>query len=203
MAYARKHANSTILPDGTVLVTGGSNTSAFNDAAGAILAAELWDPSTERWTKLASAQVPRIYHSTALLLPDGRVVSAGGGRPKAKNGGANNTNCEIFEPPYLFRGARPSVTDAPAKAALGAEIQVSTPDAAAIAQVTLVRLGSVTHTFNMNQRFNRLSFSKGSGKLTVSLPSDPRRLLPGHYLLFALNEQGVPSVGRVIGIATD
>lgn len=203
MAFARKHANSTILPDGTVLVTGGSRSVGFNDAAGAILAAELWNPDTERWTQLASARVPRIYHSTALLLPDGRVIAAGGGRPKAKNGGDNNSNCEIFEPPYLFRGDRPSVTEAPSKAALGAEIQVSTADAAGIAQVTLLRLGSVTHTFNMNQRFNRLSFSKGSGKLTVSLPSDPRRLLPGHYLLFVLNEQGVPSVGRVIGIATD
>ncbi|MGD9507164.1 MAG: galactose oxidase-like domain-containing protein [Geminicoccaceae bacterium] len=203
MAFARKHANSTILPDGTVLVTGGSRSSAFNDAAGAILAAELWDPATEGWTRMASAQVPRIYHSTALLLPDGRVLSAGGGRPKAKNGGANNSNCEIFEPPYLFKGTRPEVTQAPATAALGQQIEVTTPDAASIAQVTLVRLGSVTHTFNMNQRFNRLSFTSGSGKLSVSLPSDPKRLLPGHYLLFALNGQGVPSVGRVIGIATD
>ena len=203
MAYARKHANSTILPDGTVLVTGGSSSSGFNDAAGAILVAELWDPSTERWTKLASAQVPRIYHSTSLLLPDGRVLSAGGGRPKAKNGGENNTSCEIFEPPYLFKGSRPTISNAPAKAGLGAQIQVGTPDAAQIVQVTLLRLGSVTHTFNMNQRFNRLSFTKGAGNLTVSLPSDPNRLLPGHYLLFALNEQGVPSVGRVIGIATD
>jgi galactose oxidase len=66
-----------------------------------------------------------------------------------------------------------------------------------------VRLGSVTHTFNMNQRFNRLPFTAGSGKLSVSLPDDPKRLLPGHYLLFALNGQGVPSIGRVIGIATD
>ena len=95
------------------------------------------------------------------------------------------------------------INNAPTKAGLGAQIQIGTPDAAQIVQVTLLRLGSVTHTFNMNQRFNRLSFTKGAGNLTVSLPSDPNRLLPGHYLLFALNEQGVPSVGRVIGIATD
>ena len=79
----------------------------------------------------------------AVLLPDGRVLSAGGGRPKAKNGGANNSNCEIFEPPYLFKGNRPEVTQVPAKAGLGQQIEVTTPDAANIAQVTLVRLGSV------------------------------------------------------------
>jgi len=208
MRYPRKHANSTILPDGTVLVTGGSNTVAFNDAAGAILAAELWNPVTERWTTMASAQVPRIYHSTALLLPDGRVLSAGGGRPKAKNGGQHNTNVEIFQPPYLFNSsgqlaARPNVTSAPASASLGGSIQVKTPEAANIAKVTLLRLASVTHTFNMNQRFVRLTnFTRGAGTLTVSIPNDRNRLLPGFYLLFVLNSAGVPSVGRVLNILT-
>ena len=129
MANARKHCTATLLPDGTVLVTGGSRSQLFNDAAGAIFAAELWNPATETWSLMASAMVPRVYHSTALLLPDGRVLSAGGGRPKAKNGGKHNTNVEIFEPPYLFRGPRPTVTDVPASAALGSEFSVATPDA--------------------------------------------------------------------------
>jgi Domain of unknown function (DUF1929) len=202
MNYARKHANSTLLPDGSVLITGGSTSTAFNDAAGAVFAAELWNPDTKAWSLMASAQVPRIYHSSALLLPDGRVLSAGGGRPKAKNGGANNTNCEIFEPPYLFKGTRSTVTNAPKAAGLGEQIQISTPDAASIGMVTLLRLGSVTHTFNMNQRINRLSFTASAGKVVASLPSDPKRLLPGHYLLFVLSGQGVPSIGRVIGIDT-
>ena len=199
MSFARKHANSTLLPDGTVLVTGGSRSVAFNDAAGAIFAAELWNPETEGWTLMASAAVPRIYHSTALLLPDGRVLSAGGGRPKAKNGGVHNLNAEIFEPPYLFKGARPVVTAAPATAELGAQFDIQT-DPAGVAKVTLLRLGSVTHTFNMNQRIIRLQVTKQSGSVSVTLPSNQNLLLRGHYLLFVLNQAGVPSIGRVISI---
>lgn len=202
MAFARKHGNTTILPDGSVLVTGGSLATGFNDAAGAVLAAELWDPVSETWRTLASAAVPRIYHSTALLLPDGRVLSTGGGRPKAKNGGQNNTNCELFEPPYLFKGPRPAVTAAPAAAGLGDTLQIATPDAAAVAQVTLLRLGSVTHTFNMNQRFNRLPFTTTADGVTATLPASPNLLLPGHYLLFLVSDQGVPSIGSIIAIAT-
>jgi Domain of unknown function (DUF1929)/Glyoxal oxidase N-terminus len=202
MHFARKHANATLLPDGTVLVTGGSSSQIFNDAAGSTYAAELWDPATEQWTLLASAAVPRVYHSTAILLPDGRVLSAGGGRPKAKNGGTNNLNAEIFSPPYLFKGRRPTVTAAAATADLGAEIEIATPDAADIKLVTALRLGSVTHAFNMNQRINRLPFTVGAGHVTARVPSDRNRMLPGHYLLFVLNNAGVPSIGRVIGIAT-
>ena len=200
MRFARKHATGTLLPDGTVLVTGGSAAAAFNDAAGAVLAPELWDPATERWTVLASAAMPRIYHSSALLLPDGRVLYGGGGQPAAANWGLNNTNVEIFSPPYLFRGARPRVTAATARAVLGGGITITTPDAVTIAQVTLVRLGSVTHTFNMNQRFHRLSFTPNAMGVVATLSSDRYRLLPGHYLLFALNRAGVPSLGRVVRI---
>ena len=82
MAHARRNVNATVLPDGEVLVTGGSSSPA-NDAAGAVLAAEMWDPATGAWTTMASMRVPRVYHSTAILLPDGRVLSAGGGHPAA------------------------------------------------------------------------------------------------------------------------
>ena len=181
-----------------MLVTGGSSSKAFNDAAGAILAAELWNPVTGRWSTLASAQVPRIYHSTALLLPDGRVLSAGGGRPKAKNGGQHNENAEIFEPPYLFKGPRPTINAAPISAAFGAAIAVDTSAPGDIAQVTLVRLSSVTHTFNMNQRFKRLAFVRRTGGVTVTIPASARELIPGHYMMFALSAAGVPSVARII-----
>src|SRR2546429_1416783 len=80
MAFARNQHNLTILPDGTVLVTGGGVTSDFSNLAGAVKAAEMWSPTSESWTTMASMSTPRLYHSTALLLPDGRVPSAGRGR---------------------------------------------------------------------------------------------------------------------------
>ncbi len=199
MTYARRHANGTLLPDGTVLVTGGSSSGDFNNAAGAILAAELWDPATERWTTLASGTNPRIYHSSALLLPDGRVLWTGGGSPPPKNG-KSNTNAEIFSPPYLFKGARPDVTSVPASASLGSVVDVVTPDKSSIRAVNLLRIGSVTHTFNMNQRINRLSFTTSSTGVRATLPSDRNRLVPGHYLLFAINDAGVPSIGRMLQV---
>lgn len=201
MRYARKHGNATLLPDGTVLVTGGSSSTAFNDAAGAVLAAELWNPASGTWTTLASAKVPRIYHSSALLLPDGRVLSVGGGRPKAKNGGVHNENAEIFEPPYLFRGQRPNILSAPATAGYGAQILVETSTPADIAQVTFVKLSSVTHTFNMSQRFKRATFTRVANGVTVDVPATATQFTPGHYMLFVLNALGVPSVARIIQIA--
>jgi len=200
MQFVRRLANGTVLPDGTVLVTGGSSSISFNDAAGAILPAELWDPKTGKWTTLASMQIPRIYHSTALLLPDGRILSMGGGRPKAANGGQNNTNGEIFSPPYLFKGPRPTITSAPASVGYGQTFAVQTPDANDISKITLVRLSVTTHTHNTNQRLVPLSFSRSGSDLSVSTPSDRNVLLAGHYMLFILNGAGVPSIATIIKV---
>ena len=104
MAFARRQINATLLPDGTVLVTGGTSSPGFNNPAGAVHAAELWNPANPtQWTTLASSSgIPRVYHSTALLVPDGRVLSMGG------NG---QTQIEIYSPPYLFQpGTRPTIT---------------------------------------------------------------------------------------------
>src|SRR4029450_12832298 len=99
MAFPRAYHNLTLLPDGTVLVTGGATTGGGQDTQNAVYAAELWNPTTETWRTLASNQRPRLYHSTALLLPDGRVVSAGGEfAPYIEE------NAEFFSPPYLFQG---------------------------------------------------------------------------------------------------
>ena len=199
MFHARKHANSTMLPDGTILVTGGTNSAGFNDPTGAVYAAELWNPATETWTLMASAQVLRIYHSTALLLPDGRVLSAGG--TTATNGGPSGSRvAEIFSPPYLFRGSRPVVTAAAGTAALGSTFAFESPDAASIRAVNLLSIGSTTHTFNMNQRINRLSFTSSGTTVTARLDSDRTRQLPGYYMMFALNADGVPSIGRMIRV---
>jgi hypothetical protein len=192
--------NATVLPDGKVLVTGGSSAPG-NDAAGAILAAEMWDPATGSWTTMASMQVPRLYHSTAVLLPDGRVLSAGGGRPPAKDGGTNNLNAEIYSPPYLFNGPRPTIGSAPATIGYGQTFAVQTPDAASIAKVRLIRLSSVTHSTNMNQRIETLSFTQASDGLNVTVPSNRNLLPPGHYMLFILNGAGVPSIATIVQVS--
>jgi hypothetical protein len=202
MAYARRHLNATLLPDGKVLVTGGTSSPGFNTAAGAVYAAELWDPATEQWSKMASMKVKRLYHSTAVLLRDGRVLSAGGGRPAATDEDplTEHRDAEIYSPPYLFKGSRPTITSAPSAVGYGTTFFVGTPNGASIASVTWVRLSSATHATNQNQRFNRLSFTAASGGLSVTAPSDRRLCPPGHYMMFILNNSGVPSVARVVRI---
>src|SRR5213078_1466981 len=189
MAFARRHLNATLLPDGKVLVTGGTSGPGVNNTATPVFAAEMWDPATERWTTMASAQAPRLYHSAALLLPDGRVLTTGGD---------DITQVELYSPPYLFAGARPTITSAPAVVSFGQSYFVETPDAANIAKVRWIRLGSVTHAFNMNQRINSLSFSQAPGGLNVVSPSNPNLAPPGHYLLFILNANGVPSIAKIV-----
>jgi hypothetical protein len=200
MAYARRQMNATILPDGKVLATGGTTSPGFNDATGSVYAAEMWDPATENWTVMASMQERRLYHSTAVLLKDGRVLSAGGGQPAGGGTDTDHPNAEIYSPPYLFRGARPTITSAPVSAGYGQTFFVQTPNATSIAQVTLVRLSSVTHAFNENQRFNRLNFTQAAGGLNVTAPANGNVCPPGHYMMFILNGSGVPSVASIINI---
>ena len=189
MAFARRHLNATLLPDGKVLVSGGTSGAGFDNPDTPVLAAELWNPVTETWTTMASGTIPRLYHSGALLLPDGRVFATGG------NG---YNQAEVYSPPYLFRGARPAIAAAPASVAYGQTFFVETPNAASITQVTWVGLSSVTHAFNMNQRINLLSFSQTAGGLNVVAPSSPTLAPIGHYMLFILNSDGVPSVAKII-----
>jgi hypothetical protein len=204
MAFARRQLNATILPDGTVLVTGGTSGPGFDNAAGAVYPAELWNPNTEQWTRLAAMHVPRLYHSTAVLLPDGRVLSAGGGgyNPTAADGNPDHTDAEFFSPPYLFNGTRPTITSAPTEIKVGQFFSVATPDTTSISRVTLIRLSSVTHAFNMNQRFNELPFFKvGVQGLIAKAPTSANVLPPGHYLLFILNSAGVPSVAKIVRVS--
>jgi hypothetical protein len=201
MQYARRHMNLTILADGKLLATGGSSAKG-NDAAGAVLPAELWNPASESWSTMASMTVKRLYHSTALLLPDGRVLSAGGGRPAASHGGGDNANAEIYSPPYLFKETRPVITSAPTSVPYGATFTVVTPpENPTIDVVRLIRLPSVTHCNNMNQRSLKLKFKAQLGQLTVTAPLDSERNLapPGHYMLFILSG-GIPSVAKIVQI---
>jgi YVTN family beta-propeller protein len=203
MAYARAFHNSVVLPNGQVMVIGGQSYPVpFSDNT-SVLPAELWDPVTETFTTLAPMSVPRNYHSVALLLPDARVVSAGGGLCGTGCAG-NHPDAQIFSPHYLFNedgsaATRPVITEAPANAVYGTTLPVATDGA--IASFTLIRLSSVTHTVNNDQR--RLALRHvltGDNRYDVSLPSNPGWMVPGKYMLFALNADGVPSVARIVTV---
>ncbi len=191
MAQRRKQHNATLLPDGTVLVTGGSSGPGKNDTKHPVYIAELWDPVTETFTQLAPNKVFRGYHSSALLLQDGRVLAGGG----------DSDDFEIFSPPYLFKGVRPRITAVAEGIAWGQQFQIHTPDADRIAKVTMVKLGSSTHAFNVGQRIHNLSFTRGPGVLNVTAPFDRVEAQPGHFMLFILDNAGVPSFAPIVKLS--
>jgi hypothetical protein len=196
LAYGRWNLNATVLPTGEVLATGGVSGDRANPSL-AVHAAELWNPATGSWTTVASsAALLRGYHSTSILLPDGRVLHAGGG-----DGGntPDNLNYELYSPPYLYKGARPQVTGAtPDVLGYGQTVFVETPDGANVAEVSFIRFGSATHAFDQSQRRVPLSFSQVSGGLSVTIPASRTTAPPGPYLLFLVNGNGVPSVARIM-----
>jgi hypothetical protein len=195
MAYPRRHLNATLLPDGRVLATGGTSAPGFSDPAGAVHAAEAWDPATGDWTTWAANRIVRVYHSPTLLLPDGRILHSGSGDGA---GLPRELNAEVFSPPYLFRGDRPTIASAPDAISYGQQFVVSTPDAGRVVRGTLVRLGSVTHAFDQNQRFLELPLTRVAGGLGLTAPANGDLAPPGHYLLFILNGAGVPSTAEVL-----
>jgi Domain of unknown function (DUF1929)/Bacterial Ig domain/Glyoxal oxidase N-terminus len=194
MAFVRSYHSTTLLPDGNVLVTGGGTTTTSGDVANAVLPAEMWSADTELWTTLASMNAPRLYHSEALLLPDGRVLVMGGGRFANDTEPTDQFSAEFFAPPYLFRGPRPVILSAPSKLLYGQNFTVQTPDAGRIAKVVLVRFGTDTHDINMSQRFLPLSFASGASSLSVTAPVDANLAPPGNYMLFLVDTLGIPSM---------
>ncbi len=208
MRVGRGHMTATLLADGTVLVTGGTNASGFNPRPtdNNVLAAERWNPATEQWTQLARKSHYRLYHSAALLLPDGRVLSLGSGEPAA-TGLSDDLTGEVFWPPYLYspNGAlapRPSITSAPASVSYGESFSVGISTGTSVAKVTWIRLSNVTHATDMNQRINVLPFGVASASsLSVTAPLNPNLAPPGHYMLFVIDANGVPSVAKIVRIS--
>jgi galactose oxidase len=204
MAYARAFANAVVLPDGTVLVVGGqSYPIPFTDTTPAF-PAELFDPKTNTWRTMASIAVPRTYHSIALLLPDATVVAGGGGLC-GTGCVQNHFDLQVFSPPYLFnsdgtRATRPVISSVSATQILpGASLKITT--AQGVASFSLVRYGSATHTVNTDQRRVPLSAASVVGlTYTITLPTDPGVLVPGYWMLFAINSAGVPSVATTIKV---
>jgi galactose oxidase len=200
MEFARHQVNATILADGKVLITGGTAGESNSNEAQAVKFAEMWDPATEQWSTLAPQVNPRIYHSTAVLLPDARVLTAGGGEAI---GQTQETNAEIFSPPYLFNpdgslAVRPVIQSAPAEVHYGQSFTVQAQGASTVQRANLIRLGSATHAFNQSQYIYPLTVTQSGSTLTATAPPSPNLAPPGPYMLFLLNDKGVPSVAKVI-----
>jgi galactose oxidase len=214
MGFPRGYANAVVLPDGTVLVTGGQRRSMVFTNTDGILIAELFNPATKRWTQLEPEAVPRNYHSVSILLPDATVFSGGGGLCWVSSPTASSANCDrtvnhpdgqIFSPPYLFnsdgtRRARPVISALSATSVKAGSTLIFTASGSPTS-FSLIRMGSVTHSVNSDQRRIPLeSFTVSGESVTVQLPNDYGILLPGFYYLFAISSQGTPSVARTVQV---
>jgi hypothetical protein len=209
MSAPRRHLNSTVLPDGQVLITGGTRGAGFVniDPGLAVREAEVWNPQTGQWTTLAANSIMRVYHSVSLLLPNGTVLHGASGDALAIQPGGgivpvpSERNHEIFSPPYLFKGARPTITSVGSPTvSYGGTIAVTTPNAAQITEARWIRLGSVTHAFDMGQRANTLTFTRTASGVSVTVPANSSQAPPGYYMLFILNRNGVPSTGTIVKV---
>lgn len=194
MNIPRYNANMIVLADGTVMEIGGAQVKKYTDP---VLIPEIYNPDTDTWTEMAAQTAPRPYHSTALLLPDGTVFSAGSDDPA--NVGTDTTY-EIFSPPYLFNGARPTISSAPTSMTYNTNYTIGTPDAANIKSVALVRPGAITHDNEMDQRYVPLKFTKGGARLKVQSPLNANYAPPGYYMLVIVNTSGVPSVMQFLQV---
>ena len=207
MHKPRINVNAVILPDGKVLIVGGHNNQRYeHEAAGQALTAEIFDPDIaindsdqEPIVETGRMAKPRMYHSTAILLPDGSVLAAGGADPHkiAKPGEpipSDYKNFEIYRPPYFFRGPRPTLSSVSEnEIPFGAKFSIECPKAANIGKVVLLRPGCVTHHTDPNQRLVELTFTADEGGgLSVTMEDDPTVAPPGYYMLFIVDHDGLP-----------
>ncbi len=198
---ARAYPDGVVLPNGEVVVIGGINRSEIFTDVGAVMTAEIWNPSTGNWTVDAAMSVPRTYHSSAVLMKDGRVWVGGGGL--CGNCPANHPDAQIYSPPYLYNAngtlaAQPRLERVPALSNYNSSITVQSNQS--VNSFVLIRLGSATHSVNLEQRRIPVSFqSNGGNNYTVNIPNSDW-LPPGNYWLFGINGNGVPSIGEPINI---
>jgi len=205
MSQPRIQMNAVMLPNGKILAVGGS--ASDEKATTASLKADLYDPATNTFSSAGANTYPRLYHSVALLLPDGTVWLAGSN----PSGTTYEAHMEVYQPSYLFTtdnngnavsALRPVISSAPATIGYGSIFTVQTPNAADITSVVLVKTGAVTHAFNMDQRLVGLSYTADAGDLTITGPPNANIAPPGYYMLFLLNSAGVPSVASFVQVAS-
>ncbi len=199
MARPRVMPDAVLLPTGKVLVMNGSSTGIADNGANPVYDTELYDPDTNTWTQMCRMAVPRLYHATALLLADGRIMTAGTDsmwNPDPFH--ESQLRVEFFSPPYLFAGPRPAIANAPGDVAYGADFNVTTPDSATVDEAVMMRCGSATHSFNPDQRYVGLTIlGRPAGGLLLQAPPSGFVAPPGRYMLFLLRG-GVPSVAKFV-----
>ena len=197
LQFTRRKFSTVLLPDGRVMAIGGS-TDGDSVIANAVLTPEIWDPTTERWTTLPNLAVPRMYHSNALLLPDGRVVTAGGGRAGPA---PNFPSSQLYSPPYLSMPNRPVITGGPNVWTSGSSVNLAVRSANGIHSVVLMGLPGVTHGLDTQQRRLTLpvtsAYEPATGRISVEVPSI-KNAAPGHYYAIALDGRGVPSAAKIV-----
>jgi len=215
---ARWYPSGVLLPNGEVMAFSGADIDEVQapSLGRPVKQAELYDPATKTWSPVATATRPRTYHNTGMLLPDGRVLVGGHAPistaylsniavPGANPNPDRDPTFEIYEPPYLFAGHRPTIDAAPDTLGYGSTIRIATPDAASLDSVVLMRNSAITHLVDGDQRAVKLPVvRRGNGAVWVKAPPRPEVAPPGPYLLF-LNEkvgnQMVPSVGHQMTLA--
>jgi hypothetical protein len=207
----RQWANATVLPNGHVLVTGGTRIGNSSQPLDVATQAVIWNP-TGTWTAGASASVGRVYHSTALLLPNGTVLTAGsGGPPGWPQASPGRFNAEVYYPPYLFQqsgggstlASRPKILSMNGrKFSHGSTILAEISPGHTISKAVLIGLGSATHSFDMGQRLYPALFKPDGTRISLTAPG-PNLVPPGYYYLFVTNQSGVPSEGVILAIGFD
>jgi len=205
MQHSRKFHQLVPMPTGEVLVVGGNTTGAKFRDSGSVMEPEVWNPDTNEWRGMANMAVPRDYHSTAMLLTDGRVLTAGGGYAvNNPNSAGTHQDAQIFSPPYLFAAdgtpaARPAISTTQASVDAGETVSLTTTGD--IAYFSLIRMSATTHAVNTDARFYKPDYTAtGTNQYAVTINSNPNVSIPGYWMLFAIDNNGVPSEAQVIRI---
>ncbi|MFD3508949.1 galactose oxidase-like domain-containing protein [Nocardia sp. NPDC058666] len=189
-AQGKMYPSAVILPDGMVLETGG----ALHNRTDPVFEASMFDPATNTFAAgMATDPVPRGYHSSAFMLPDGRVMAVG----ENPADGSFDQRVSIYSPPYLFKGARPQITAVASQAWSYGSAQQLTVNGPVV-KASLIRPAAVTHSSDPNQRYVDLPLTVAGGTLTANVTSNPNIAPPGWYMLTVVNAAGVPSVAQWI-----
>jgi hypothetical protein len=208
LTFPRNWLNLTVLPTGEVFANGGTKVGTQGGAANSVYQSEIWNPGTGQWRTGATAQRIRTYHSTALLMPSGAVLTAADGLP----GPEDNLNAEMYYPSYLFANnadgsvgwaARPQIRNISGSLSYGGTVNLGMSDGRAMASMSLIRAASVTHSYNTDQRRVPLAFQQAGSSVTVSMPADANHLPPGSYLLSGVDTNGVPTPSQIVTVRSD